>query len=102
MQDTSVGPKLEDSDSLSVDSGLLLEVSDSLLEESGPLMKVSDPVFRGSDTLLEDSESYPTFATVPATSFSCAGRKRGYYADILAGCQVRVAPSVSQGEFAGL
>ncbi|XP_045529360.1 U-scoloptoxin(01)-Cw1a-like [Pieris brassicae] len=30
---------------------------------------------------------YPVFERPPHTEFSCAGRPRGYYADVQAGCQ---------------
>ncbi|CAF4833633.1 U-scoloptoxin(01)-Cw1a-like [Pieris napi] len=30
---------------------------------------------------------YPVFDRPPHTEFSCAGRPRGYYADVQAGCQ---------------
>lgn len=32
---------------------------------------------------------YPTYATIPDTSFTCSGKDTGYYADTEAGCQVR-------------
>lgn len=32
---------------------------------------------------------YPTYATIPDTSFTCSGKNTGYYADPEAGCQVK-------------
>ncbi|XP_013162508.1 PREDICTED: putative uncharacterized protein DDB_G0282133 [Papilio xuthus] len=36
----------------------------------------------------QPGNDYPTLATIPRTSFSCAGREPGYYADIDTNCQV--------------
>lgn len=34
---------------------------------------------------------HPTLSRVPVTSFSCAERLPGYYADVEAGCQVSLS-----------
>ncbi|KAJ8717752.1 hypothetical protein PYW07_005682 [Mythimna separata] len=36
----------------------------------------------------EPGSDYPTLGAIPRTSFSCAGREPGYYADLEANCQV--------------
>ncbi|XP_013187420.2 putative uncharacterized protein DDB_G0291812 isoform X2 [Amyelois transitella] len=36
----------------------------------------------------EPGSDYPTLGTIPRTSFSCAGREPGYYADFETNCQV--------------
>ncbi|KAM3960299.1 uncharacterized protein ACR2FA_005598 [Aphomia sociella] len=43
-------------------------------------IKLSVPGEPGSD--------YPTLSTIPRTSFSCAGKEPGYYADLETNCQV--------------
>lgn len=40
---------------------------------------------------------FPTFSTIPVTSFSCRGvKKSGYYADLDTDCQVRLPFSINQ------
>lgn len=56
---------------------------------------VSDEVEENSqrhfiDTIPGDPDTdYPTYTSIPKTSFSCKGRPNwGYYADVETGCQV--------------
>lgn len=58
-----------------------------------PVDDYDDPAnWRLEDSIPGKPESdYPTFTTIPQTSFDCKGQTPGYYADTEARCQVRLS-----------